>query len=123
MIIELENGKYTVIFEEYPADEMYGHATVKFHALRYGERWRNLIGDGLVLAMAQRIEELEEKLESYKSKDQTYEESIDNDIDEYEESMKGGVIDDKMGNINVSLECTHEIIRQGICQSCGMDVK
>lgn len=28
-------------------------------ALRHGEPWRNLAGDGLILAMAQRIEQLE----------------------------------------------------------------
>lgn len=31
-----------------------------FHALRHGERWRELAGDNLVLAMAYRIEQLEQ---------------------------------------------------------------
>ncbi len=31
-----------------------------FHALRHGERWRELAGDNLVLAMASRIEQLEQ---------------------------------------------------------------
>lgn len=48
--IELENGKYTVCHDN----------GTNFRALRHGEEWRSLAGDGLVLAMAQRIEELEE---------------------------------------------------------------
>lgn len=48
--IDLENGKYTVIHNN-GAD---------FRALRYGESWRSLTGDGLVLAMAQKITEAEE---------------------------------------------------------------
>lgn len=49
--IELEGGKYTIIHEN----------GCNLRALRYGEEWRNLIGDNLVLAMAQEIEELREK--------------------------------------------------------------
>lgn len=50
--IELENGKYTVIHDN----------GCNFHALRYGEQWRDLTGDGLVLAMTQRIEDLEDHI-------------------------------------------------------------
>lgn len=50
--IELEGGKYTVIHDN----------GLDFHALRYGERWRDLTGDGLVLAMAQEIEDLHDAL-------------------------------------------------------------
>lgn len=32
-----------------------------FEAKRYGESWRNLIGDNLILAMFYRIQELEEE--------------------------------------------------------------
>lgn len=46
--IELENGKYTVCHDN-------GR---NFHALRNGETWRSLTGDGLVLAMAYEIERL-----------------------------------------------------------------
>jgi hypothetical protein len=49
MRIELD-GKYTIIFEQQP---------FRFEALRYGQSWRDLTGDKLVLAMAQRIHELE----------------------------------------------------------------
>ena len=48
--IELMDGKYTVVNE---LEEGGG-----FRALRYGEEWRNLVGDNLVLAMAYEIEEL-----------------------------------------------------------------
>lgn len=44
--IDLDSGKYTVIH----------HNGTNFRALRYGEDWRDLTGDGLVLAMAQEIE-------------------------------------------------------------------
>ena len=33
-----------------------------FKALRYGQEWRDLTGDKLVLTMCQRIEQLEEKI-------------------------------------------------------------
>lgn len=55
--IVLENGKYTVLHEN----------GVNLRALRHGEAWRELTGDGLVLAMAQRIEELEEQLQAIES--------------------------------------------------------
>jgi hypothetical protein len=46
--VELEEGKYTVVqFEN-------GAAV----ALRYGEPWRTLTGDKLVLALAQEVAEL-----------------------------------------------------------------
>lgn len=47
--IDLEGKKYTYIFDN-------GSSEV----LRYGEKWRDTTGDGFILAMAQRIEELEE---------------------------------------------------------------
>lgn len=50
--IELMDGKYTVVNE---LEEGGG-----FRALRYGEEWRNLAGDNLVLVMTQEIEELRE---------------------------------------------------------------
>lgn len=46
--IELDGGKYTVCHEN----------GTNLRALRNGEPWRELTGDGLVLAMAQRIEDL-----------------------------------------------------------------
>ena len=46
--IELLDGKYTVIHNN----------GVGFQALRHGEPWRSLTGDGLVFAMAQEIERL-----------------------------------------------------------------
>lgn len=44
------NDKYTVIHEN----------GTGLRAIRYGCVYRDLIGDGLILAMAQRIEDLEE---------------------------------------------------------------
>ena len=56
MKIELEDGKYTYLFNE---------ATGVQECLRYGEPWRkeDLIGDNLLLAMAQRIIDLESEIE------------------------------------------------------------
>jgi hypothetical protein len=47
--ITVADGKYTVEHED----------GAGICALRYGEEWRDLVGDGLVLALVQRIEELE----------------------------------------------------------------
>lgn len=52
--IELENGKYTVV------NELNDGGGLK--ALRYGEEWRNLAGDNLILAMYHEIERLQERL-------------------------------------------------------------
>ncbi len=56
--IKLDNGKYEVILNDKPW---------KFEALRYGETWRSLTGDNLVLAMFYRIQELEEEITELKS--------------------------------------------------------
>ncbi len=37
----------------------------RLHALRNGEEWRDLVGDNLVLTMAQRIEALEDALNTF----------------------------------------------------------
>ena len=52
--IELDNGKYTVMYDEnnqYP-----------MKCLRYGEEWRDLVGDNLIFWLCAKIEELEEKV-------------------------------------------------------------
>ncbi len=49
--IELDNGKYTYIFDQN-----------KHIALRHGEQWRDLTGDNLILSMAFKIEDLQEKV-------------------------------------------------------------
>ena len=51
--IELDNGKYTVMYDEnnqYP-----------MKCLRYGEEWRDLVGDNLIFWLCAKIEELEDK--------------------------------------------------------------
>lgn len=51
--IELDNGKYTIMYNEnnqYP-----------MKCLRYGEEWRDLVGDNLIFWLCAKIEELEEK--------------------------------------------------------------
>jgi len=54
MKVELENGKYLYIF-----DEVIGSSTVFLN----GAIWKDTTGDELLLAMAQRINELEEELD------------------------------------------------------------
>ncbi|HEY8805686.1 MAG TPA: hypothetical protein VIM42_11395 [Clostridium sp.] len=53
--IFLDGGKYEVVFDQS------GYST-EFYALRYGEKWRSLTGDNLVLCLFQRIQDLEDKL-------------------------------------------------------------
>jgi hypothetical protein len=38
-----------------------------FKATRYGEEWRNLVGDNLILAMVSKIEEMEKELEAWRN--------------------------------------------------------
>jgi ubiquinone biosynthesis protein UbiJ len=64
MKIELDNGKYTYIFED-----------GKHCALRYGEEWRNLTGDKFIYAMACEIERLQEENEELKAELENYSES------------------------------------------------
>ena len=51
--IMLDDGKYTVVLNSNP----YG-----FKALRYGEEWRDLTGDNLILSMFYKIQGLQEIL-------------------------------------------------------------
>ena len=55
----VDNGKYTIEFDE---------TTGNMQALRYGEPWRDLLGDGLVLAMLQEIGNLKEQLNNNNNK-------------------------------------------------------
>ncbi len=48
MRVKLENGEYTVVMED----------GGRLHALRWGEEWRDLVGDQLVLCLAQEVERL-----------------------------------------------------------------
>jgi hypothetical protein len=38
-------------------------------ALRYGQEWRDLTGDGLILALAQEIEALRERVKAHEHED------------------------------------------------------
>lgn len=48
--VSVDNNKYTVIMDQNGG----------LRCLRYGEEWRDLLGDGMVLALAQEIEALRE---------------------------------------------------------------
>lgn len=53
--IDLDN-KYTILFKP----------GTQFEALRYGEKWRSLVGDGLILALCHEIIRLEEELNEWR---------------------------------------------------------
>lgn len=55
MEVNLEDGKYTVIFDQ-------NETGVTFECLRYGEKWRDLLGDNLVYNMLVEIMRLKESL-------------------------------------------------------------
>ena len=81
MNIHLDNGKYTVVRE--------GNGRV-FKALRYGEEWRDLIGDNLILALCDRIEELEAGQDTHAKPDIRWGPiPPDNDYDGWEEVDDG----------------------------------
>ena len=57
--IKLDDEKYTIVYNEnnqYPVK-----------CLRYGEEYRDLIGDNLIFWLCARIEELEEELDAIKN--------------------------------------------------------
>jgi hypothetical protein len=52
--IVLDDGKYTIVYDknnQYP-----------IKCLRYGEEWRDLLGDNLIFWLCTRIEELEDEI-------------------------------------------------------------
>lgn len=51
-IIKIDD-KYSIVLQEKPYE---------FRATRYDEQWRDLVGDGLVLAMTYKIQEMQELL-------------------------------------------------------------
>lgn len=56
--IELNEGKYTYVFEE---------STGKQYALRYGETWRDLTGDNLVYWLGAKIEDQAKEIEGLRA--------------------------------------------------------
>jgi len=60
MKIDLYDGKYTYVCNDDGSDQ---------HVQRYGERWRDLTGDGFVLAMAHKIEEQQERIEELEKRE------------------------------------------------------
>lgn len=65
--VTVYDGKYTVIQKE--------HGGVR--ALRYGQEWRDLSGDGLVLALAQEVAELRECQDEQMSDVKAFHEAFD----------------------------------------------
>lgn len=57
--IDLYDGKYTII------NDLENGGGLK--ALRYGEEWRNLAGDNLILALFQELEEAKENIKMWQA--------------------------------------------------------
>ena len=53
--LELASGRYKIIYNDNP---------YIFKALRYGEEWKDLVGDNLTLALIDKIQELEMMIEN-----------------------------------------------------------
>lgn len=51
--LRLYDGKYTILFDE--------DGSLPVQCLRHGQAWRDLIGDGMVLALTSLIEELQQE--------------------------------------------------------------
>ena len=68
--IKLDNGKYTIVYDE----------TNSFpeKCLRYGEEWRNLVGDNLIFWLCQRIKELEEEIDDMNETLEYYDDNFGN---------------------------------------------
>lgn len=55
---ELYDGKYTIKYQMEPHN---------FEALRHGESWRDLTGDGLMLAMVFELQDCKDKIAKYEA--------------------------------------------------------
>lgn len=67
--IILDDGKYTVIYDE----------TNSFpeKCLRYGEDWRDLVGDNLIFYLCNKIKELKEKIDELENEIEDLNEELD----------------------------------------------
>jgi hypothetical protein len=63
--VDCYDGKYTVIQE----------ADGGVHALRYGEHWRNCVGDGLILGLAQDLADVRAERDALKARVEQLEEA------------------------------------------------
>ena len=61
--LDIYDGKYTIVYN----DGCDGKPC-NFKALRYGEDWRDLIGDGMILALIHHIQHQEEKIKELEDK-------------------------------------------------------
>ncbi len=57
--VSVANGKYTIQMD----------TNGNLWALRYGEMWRSMTGDGMVLALAQEVERLRDEMAALKAHD------------------------------------------------------
>ena len=65
--LDLADGKYTLIQEDKP---------YKLVCLRHGEEWRDLVGDNLIVALADKILDLQNEIAAVKGKSSKSEEFV-----------------------------------------------
>ncbi len=62
MNVTVADGKYTVVVPEHPNEHL--------RALRYGEPWRDCVGDNLIYFLAVELDEARKQIESLKQDNQ-----------------------------------------------------
>ena len=67
MKFDLYGGKYTYLINEDGSNQ---------RALRHGEPWRDLVGDGFVLAMAHEINEKDKRIAELEQENKDLDESL-----------------------------------------------
>jgi hypothetical protein len=90
------DDKYSIVRQDNPYE---------FYATRYGERWRELVGDGLVLALVQHIEQTKALLKDIERAGSE---------PEYDEDCDGN--EDYIGDTNVCPVCRYEYGHAPDCQ-------
>lgn len=88
--IELDNGKYTYIFD-----------SKEHKALRHGEEWRNLAGDNLVLHMGFKIEELQDRIAELEAENKMMQNAMQSAV--FDHNALGEVKKDTVHEMNMCL--------------------
>lgn len=97
--LELYDGKYTVVFDKQG----------RLYALRNGETWRDMTGDGMVLAMLQRID-----------KDVATHMADQSRIAKLEKALQEMTVVDPLDNYERCLFCAAIVHRYGHVDDCSL---
>jgi len=80
--VPVGHNKYTVVFD----------SEGNLSALRYGEKWRDCIGDGLILTLAQDLDDLRNKVrllvDTYERKNKEKHTDIDTEHNDFTEALQ-----------------------------------